>query len=171
MHQKKLWLRLGSILSDNKNEPICLSQCFTITKEKQNARSVNGDRFLCFMLLHYIFILMISLLQFPTITICNRNYWKESLLSSNATTDYQRNQSISILKDLYTNPEGVNYYEGKYVDCGSSPCCWCIYTVVYWQRNTCVFLIALKDVTESGVVLPLSGFPPHPWVRFSFAVN
>ena len=146
MHQKKLWLRLGSILSDNKNEPICLSQCFTITKEKQNARSVNGDRFLCFMLLHYIFILMISLLQFPTITICNRNYWKESLLSSNTTTDYQHNQSISILKDLYTNPEGVNYYEGKYVDFLHVAD---VFILLYTDNviNN-IFLIALKDVTE-----------------------
>ena len=145
MHQKKYWLRLGSVLSDNKNKPKFAYQCFKITKEKQNACLVNGDSFLCFMLLHYI-ILMISLFQFPTITICNRNYWKESLLSSNATTDYQRNQSISILKDLYTNPEGVNYYEGKYVDLLHVAD---VFILLYTDNKiNNIFLIALKDVTE-----------------------
>ena len=54
--------------------------------------------------------------QFPTVTICNRNLWKSSLMMHpNYTTEHERNLSISIMKDLYSVPGAGSYYPDKYV--------------------------------------------------------
>lgn len=60
--------------------------------------------------------LYIVLIQFPTVTICNRNLYKQSMtVGSTKLTERQKALYVDIMKDLYfpdpTNPYTSDKYE------------------------------------------------------------